>query len=104
MLDDGCRLPAHDQELIARAIGEAVANALEHAVAERVVVYVETDDDGHVFASVDDDGMGFDPAAARASHGIDESIVGRIESIGGRVEISSAIGSGTEICLWSRVT
>lgn len=102
VIDDGCRLDARDQDLIARAIGEAVANALEHAVASRVVVFVETDDVGHVFGSVDDDGMGFDPASPRTSHGLDESVIGRIDSIGGRVEISSAIGSGTEVCIWSR--
>jgi signal transduction histidine kinase len=102
VLDDGCRLPDRHQELVARAIGEAVANALEHAVANRVVVYVETDDDGHVFASVDDDGMGFDPATPRSTHGIDESMLARIGSIGGRVEISSDIGSGTEVCIWTK--
>ena len=102
VVDEGCKLEARSQELIARAIGEAVANSLEHAVATNVVVFVETDDDGQVFASVNDDGMGFDPTAPRASHGLDESIVGRIDSIGGRVEISSAIGSGTEVCIWSR--
>lgn len=102
VIDDGCRLDERGQELVARAIGEAVANALEHAVADRIVVFVETDEDGHVFASIDDDGMGFDPAAPRATHGIDESVVGRIESIGGRVEISSALGRGTEVCIWTR--
>jgi len=102
VLDDGCKLPDQHQELIARAIGEAVANALEHAVANRVVVYVETDDDGDVFATVDDDGMGFDPATPRTTHGIDESMLARVASIGGHVEISSAIGSGTEVCIWSR--
>ncbi len=102
VVDEGCKLDARSQELIARAIGEAVANSLEHALANSIVVFVETDDDGQVFASVNDDGMGFDPAAPRASHGLDESIVGRIDSIGGRVEISSAIGSGTEVCIWSR--
>ena len=102
VLDDGCRLPDRHQDLVARAIGEAVANALEHAVANRVVVYVETDDEGHVFASIDDDGMGFDPATPRSTHGIDESMLARIASIGGLVEISSSIGSGTEVCIWSK--
>ncbi len=102
VLDDGCRLPDRHQELLARAIGEAVANALEHAVANRVVVFVETDDDGHVFATVNDDGMGFDPATPRTTHGIDESMLARVASIGGRVEITSDIGSGTEVCIWSR--
>jgi signal transduction histidine kinase len=57
-----------------------------------------------VFASIDDDGIGFDPAAPRSTHGLDESIVARIESIGGRVEITSAAGSGTEVCIWSRAS
>ncbi|MEO6651027.1 MAG: ATP-binding protein [Ilumatobacteraceae bacterium] len=104
VLDDGCRVPDRDQDLLARAIAEAVANALEHAGASRIVVYVETDDAGHVFASIDDDGTGFDPATPRQTHGIDESICGRIASIGGRVEISSEIGSGTEVCMWTRAS
>lgn len=104
VLDDDCRVSGHDQDLIARAVGEAVANALEHASASRIVVFAETDERGQVFASIDDDGVGFDPAAPRSTHGLDESIVARIESIGGRVEITSTAGSGTEVCIWSRAS
>jgi signal transduction histidine kinase len=100
VIDDGCRLPADHQDLVARAIGEAVANALEHAGAERIVVFAETDDAGQVFASVHDDGSGFDPDAPRTGHGLDQSIIARIESIGGRVSVTSAPGS-TEVCMWS---
>ena len=100
VIDDGCRLDDDAQERVARAIGEAVANALEHASATRVVVFVETDDRGQVFASVHDDGVGFDPSLVRGSHGLDESVIGRIESIGGTVEIDSS-ESGTEVRLWS---
>ncbi len=100
VIDDGCGLGSHEQDLVARAIGEAVANALEHAGASRIVVFVETDDHGHVFASVADDGRGFDPTAPRDGHGIDESIVARIESIGGRVSIGST-PEGTEVCIWT---
>ena len=102
VIDDGCRLPAADQDLLARAVGEAVANALEHAGAGTIVVFAETDDDGQVFASVRDDGDGFDPAALRTGHGLSESIEGRVASIGGRTEIHSSHGGGTEIRLWSR--
>ncbi len=100
VIDDGCRLDAHQQDLVARAIGEAVANSLEHAAASRVVVFVETDETGHVFASIADDGRGFETAAPRDGHGIDESIVARIRSIGGRVSIESG-PTGTEVCIWS---
>jgi signal transduction histidine kinase len=102
VIDDDCRVSDHDQELITRAIAEAVANALEHANPTRVVVFVETDEDGNIFASVRDDGRGFDPDAPRHSHGVDQSIVARMESIGGRAAITSSPRSGTEVCLWSR--
>lgn len=89
------------QGAIAAAIGEAVANALEHADAHKVVVFVETDDDGDVFASVRDDGRGFAVGEAKDGHGIDESIVARMRDIGGRSEVVSAPGAGTEVRLWS---
>ncbi|TDT16676.1 signal transduction histidine kinase [Ilumatobacter fluminis] len=101
VLDDGCRLDEHAQDLVARAIAESVANALEHAEASRVVVFVESQPDGHVFASVSDDGVGFDPGAPRTSHGLDRSVIGRLEEIGGAVELTSS-SEGTEVCLWSR--
>ena len=102
VIDDGCRLAGHQQDLLARAIGEAVANALEHAHAATVVVFAETDDDGQVFASVRDDGTGFDPAAV-TGHGLSESIGGRLESIGGRAEVHSTPGGGTEVRLWTKI-
>jgi signal transduction histidine kinase len=101
VLDDGCRLRPDDQVLVARAMAEAVANSIEHAAPSRIVVFAETDEHGHVFASVVDDGVGFDPARPRSSHGVDRSIIARIESIGGRAEIRSRPGGGTEVCLWT---
>jgi signal transduction histidine kinase len=103
VIDGGCRIGDGDQELLARAIGEAVANALEHADATRVVVFVETDEEGQVFASIRDDGAGFDVARSNDGHGISESIVGRVESIGGRTAITSS-QAGTEVCIWSSVS
>jgi signal transduction histidine kinase len=102
VVDDGCRLSGNHQDLLARAIGEAVANALEHARARTIVVFAETDDDGQVFASVRDDGTGFDPAAATHGHGLSESIVGRLASIGGRSDVLSTVGGGTEVRVWTR--
>ncbi len=89
------------QDSIAAAIGEAVANALEHAQAHRIVVFVETDDDGDVFASVRDDGCGFFVDEARTGHGLDEAIVARMRDVGGRSEVVSSLGAGTEVRLWS---
>ncbi|NNE12185.1 MAG: hypothetical protein HKN41_08075 [Ilumatobacter sp.] len=100
VIDDGCRLEPDDQHRLARAISEAVANALQHAGASRIVVFAETDERGQVFATVADNGSGFDPTAPRSSHGLDESVIGRLEAMGGRVEIESTPG-GTEIRMWS---
>jgi signal transduction histidine kinase len=98
---DNDRSAAPDvQEAIAAAIGEAAANAFEHSSATRVVVFVEVDDDATVFASVRDDGCGFDVAAVPGGTGLDRSIVSRMRDIGGRSEIVSS-PEGTEVRLWS---
>ncbi|HUF96650.1 MAG TPA: ATP-binding protein [Ilumatobacter sp.] len=101
VIADDCRVPDQNQELIARAIGEAVANALEHARPSRIVVFAETDDEGQIFASVRDNGTGFDTSIVRVGHGIDQSIMARIESIGGMVTLTSSAENGTEVCMWS---
>ena len=102
VLDLGCTVAATGQEAVAGAVGEAVTNAIKHAAATSIVVYVETGDDGEIFASVRDDGVGFDPQSVRRGQGIDGSITGRIEAIGGRVEIVSALESGSEVRVWTR--
>jgi signal transduction histidine kinase len=93
--------PVDVADAVAAAVGEAVANALEHAGASRIVVFVETDDDGDVFASVRDDGTGFDTDEVRTGHGVDNSIIARIRDIGGRAEVVSTPGAGTEVRVWS---
>jgi signal transduction histidine kinase len=105
VLDEECRLDGRSQEAVARAIGEAVANAIEHARASKIVVFAEATDAGHVFATVRDDGIGFDThnaAGGRAGHGISQSIVARMQSIGGHATITSSPDRGTEVSLWSR--
>lgn len=85
---------------IAGAAREAVVNAAKHAGSPTVVVFVEVDDDGSVFASVRDDGCGFDPATTPRGQGLHNSIEGRIAHVGGRTEVVSSPGRGTEIRLW----
>jgi signal transduction histidine kinase len=79
------------------AVGEALTNAGKHGPADRVVVFVEDDDRGGVFCSVKDDGPGFDPATTPQGIGITRSIRGRIESIGGAVDIAAEPGGGAEV-------
>jgi signal transduction histidine kinase len=62
-------------------------------------VYVEVEPE-RVTAFVRDRGCGFDPAAVEPGRlGIARSMVGRLQRHGGRVEIHSTPGEGTEVTL-----
>lgn len=87
-------------EAIARAVSEALTNAGKHADAQHLTVFVEAEDDGHVFCSVKDDGAGFDIEVVPAGVGITKSIMDRMREAGGRAEVRSNPGHGTEVCLW----
>jgi signal transduction histidine kinase len=80
-------------------VGEALTNAAKHGEATRATVFVEPLDH-EVFCSIKDDGHGFDPADVDEGVGIGRSIRGRIEELGGRVEIDGRPGRGTEVRLW----
>jgi signal transduction histidine kinase len=89
-LDDASRA-------LVAAVREAVVNAARHAGVERVDVFVEAEET-ELTGFVRDTGRGFDPAAVGADRrGISESIIGRIERLGGTAVLTSAPGSGTEV-------
>lgn len=84
---------------LALATGEAMGNAARHSGADLVSVYVEVEPE-RVSVFVTDQGKGFDVAAVAAGRmGIAESIRGRIQRHGGKVEITSEPGDGTEVGL-----
>lgn len=74
---------------LAGALREALTNARKHAGASRVVVFCE-DAGGNAVVSVRDDGVGAEPATLLSGRGVAESIVRRVEDVGGAVEISAA--------------
>ena len=89
-LDDASRA------LIA-ALREAIVNAARHADVDRIDVFVEADDT-ELTGFVRDTGIGFDPAAVPADrHGINDSIIGRVERVGGTAVVESNLGVGTEV-------
>ncbi len=98
--DDVPPLPPASVDAIAGAAGEALTNAGKHGRASKVLVYVEPNEGGGVFCSVKDDGGGFDPAATTEGVGLTRSIRGRMDEVGGTVEVTSAPGRGTEVLLW----
>jgi signal transduction histidine kinase len=80
------------------ATREAVRNAAKHAGAP-ATVYAEVAE-GVVEVNVRDRGRGFDPSRIDADrHGVRESIVGRVEAVGGHAVVRSAPGQGTEVRL-----
>jgi signal transduction histidine kinase len=102
VLDEGCRATVAAQHALVGALGEAVTNAVKHGGPARIVVFVETDDRGEIFASVRDDGAGFRIGDERTGVGLDGSIIGRMQRAGGLADVSSAIGRGTEVRLWTK--
>jgi signal transduction histidine kinase len=98
--DDVPRLRAEVLAAVAGAVGEALTNAGKHGGASRVTVYAEPADDGGLFCSVKDDGAGYDTATVPDGVGLTRSVRGRIGEVGGRAEVVSAPGFGTEVRLW----
>ncbi|HYX44086.1 MAG TPA: ATP-binding protein [Acidimicrobiales bacterium] len=93
-------LPPERVAALAGAAGEALMNAGKHGRAARVTVFVEPAEDGGVFCSVKDDGRGFDPVTTPPRQGLSRSIRERMQEAGGRADVNSRPGAGTEVCLW----
>ncbi|MFF3864711.1 PspC domain-containing protein [Micromonospora sp. NPDC001898] len=81
------------------AAREALVNAARHAGVRTVSLYAEVEPD-QVSAFVRDRGKGFDPdTVGDHRHGVRGSIIGRMKRHGGRAEIRSEPGEGTEVRL-----
>ena len=73
-------------------ISEALANVLKHAQATRVAVRIACDQDRLVI-EIADDGRGFD--AGRAERSGLRGLQDRVETLGGRMDLTSRPGNGT---------
>jgi signal transduction histidine kinase len=87
--------PEVEQQLY-RLGQEALANVVKHARASRATVRIAVKDD-IVLIEVNDDGRGFDPAAVGREHFGLRSMRGRVADLGGRLEVTSALGRGTDL-------
>ena len=74
---------------------EALQNVSKHASASKVVLHLEERDE-HLCFSVDDDGVGFDPARSGRGSGL-SNVAERMAALGGQVEVRSAAGAGTAV-------
>ena len=79
------------------AAREAMANAAKFSGSDRVYVLCETNEEG-LRLVVRDSGAGFDvDSVSDDRRGIRDSIVGRLERVGGKATVTSRMGSGTEV-------
>ncbi|HEY2792915.1 MAG TPA: PspC domain-containing protein [Micromonosporaceae bacterium] len=82
------------------AAREAMVNAARHAEVDTVSLYAEVEPE-QVSVFVRDRGVGFDMSGVQDDrHGVRGSIVARMERHGGRAEIRTEIGDGTEVRLF----
>jgi signal transduction histidine kinase len=89
------RLPPELEATIYRLVQEATNNALKHADPRRISVTVSRSDTS-VGVIVIDDGQGFDRAGVERSFGL-IGMEERVTLSGGRLEIESTPGRGTEV-------
>jgi signal transduction histidine kinase len=97
LADELVSLPAPVEEGLYRIALEALNNALKHAAATSVKVYVRSQDSG-IELEIVDDGNGFDPDALDDSGGIGlSSMRERAEKLGATLAIQSTPGKGTQV-------
>jgi signal transduction histidine kinase len=93
-----CKVDDRIRALVA-ATREALVNAARHAKVGTVSLYAEVEPD-EMSVFVRDRGVGFDMSTIDDNrHGVRGSIVGRMQRHGGRAEIRSEPGEGTEVRL-----
>jgi signal transduction histidine kinase len=94
------KVPRMVADAITHSVSAALANVARYVGTGEAELRLEDQGDG-VTVTVRDQGCGFDPSAVPASRrGIRESIIGRMESIGGAAELASRPGEGTLVTLW----
>ena len=96
-LDDLPELPAERAHALLRIVQEAVHNAVRHGAPERVCV-TATREDGDLVVRVADNGRGFDPRVGTRGRTMGlGSMRERARRAGGRLELRSAPGEGTDV-------
>jgi signal transduction histidine kinase len=86
--------PDEHRTCVYRVVQESVRNAVEHAGAERIRIYVQQRD-ATLFVSIQDDGKGFHPGEQKGLGilGMEE----RVNNLGGFLQIDSELGRGTVV-------
>ena len=95
--DELVDLPAPLEEELYRIAQEALNNALKHAAAAAVTIYLRIKDN-EVELEVVDDGQGFDPLTGANTGGMGlQSMRTRAQKLGGSFSITSGVNEGTSV-------
>jgi signal transduction histidine kinase len=93
---DAPDVPAATEHAVLMIVREALQNVVRHSAARHVDVALE-----HVaerlIVLITDDGRGFDPSLPRHGHFGLQSMRERATAVGGRLELLSAVGRGTQV-------
>ena len=92
-------IPPKVEEHVYRLVLEALHNAVRHAEAHRLDVWLATLPDGGLEVRVVDDGVGFDPAVPHPGHLGLHTMRDRAEAVRGVLDVVSRPGHGTEVRL-----
>jgi PAS domain S-box-containing protein len=91
--------------LLFESVRELLLNVVKHAKAERVAIELTRDADDQLWITVTDQGVGFDPAQLDDRSKVGQSGWGllsireRLTLLGGRFDVESASGRGTQVRL-----
>ena len=89
------RLPAHVELNLYRITQELTNNIVKYADASHILIQL-SQFENTLSLTIEDDGKGFDPAAATASNGIGlKNLRSRVEYLNGNLEIDAAPGEGS---------
>lgn len=90
-------LPIAIEDVLYKVAQEALNNVVKHAKAEQVTVHLHFTEQ-QCQLTIQDDGVGFDPAIAQGGGGMGlRSIAERIQQIGGKLRIESKLTQGTKL-------
>ncbi|MDP8952198.1 MAG: PAS domain S-box protein [Actinomycetota bacterium] len=92
---DEALVPPDTRNQLFLILREAVRNAVAHSGCERIKVRLSITPQ-RAFATVEDDGRGFDPEGARSGGGL-RSMRERTSLLGAAFKLSSAPGAGTKV-------
>lgn len=92
------RLAPHQAAHVVHIAREALSNSLQHSQARQARLLLQGTDTG-ARLQISDDGVGFDPVAARQDAGGLRNMAFRTQQIGGRLEVLSSPGHGATLVL-----